>query len=201
LCLPKSLRVFATALLLGTVIFLPGSYSAEPSNAQAGSQNSNIIFILTDDQRYDDLESMPKTKRLLADNGMSFDNTYVPFSQCCPSRSSILTGQYTHNHQVWGNESPEGGWQKFHDQGHEQDDLATHLHNAGYKTTLMGKYLNDYDSLLIPPGWDDWFACICSTLPYYDYYMNDNGTKRYFGTEVGTPGRNAQKVSHTTSQN
>jgi arylsulfatase A-like enzyme len=200
--LPKSLRVFGAGLLLGAVAFLLGIYSV-PSNAQTASQKPNVIFILTDDQRYDDLGFMPKTKQLLADNGMSFDNAYVTFSECCPSRSSILTGEYAHNHQVWGNGSPEGGWQKFRDQGHEQDDLATRLHDAGYKTALMGKYLNNYDSLLVPPGWDDWFACICSTFTYYDYYMNDNGTRRYFGTQAPKRGgkRGHKRVSNYSTDN
>jgi N-acetylglucosamine-6-sulfatase len=176
-------RVLAP-FVLALAAALAMSASATVTTQAQPSQKPNIIFILTDDQRYDDLQFMPKTMQVLADQGMSFSNAYVPFSECCPSRSSILTGEYTHNHQVWGDGSPDGGWQKFHDQGHEQDNLATHLHDAGYKTALMGKYLNNYDSLVVPPGWDDWFARIGGTSPYYNYGMNDNGSQQHFGTKA-----------------
>jgi len=59
--------------------------------------------------RADDFEYMPRTRQLLAEEGLAFDNAFVAHSLCCPSRASILRGQYTHNHQVWTNNPPDGG--------------------------------------------------------------------------------------------
>ena len=83
---------------------------------------------------------MPKTRNLLGSQGMTFSKAYVAKPLCCPSRTSVLTGMYTHNHKVWFNSSSsEGGWQGFKKQGHEQDNLATRLNDAGYRTGLIGQ--------------------------------------------------------------
>jgi arylsulfatase A-like enzyme len=63
--------------------------------------------------REDDFEHMPLTRKLLAGQGLTFSNAFVTHSLCCPSRASILRGQYTHNHQVLTNKYPEGGFEKF----------------------------------------------------------------------------------------
>ncbi len=78
-------------------------------------------------------------------------------SLCCPSRASILRGQYTHNHQVRTNTRPDGGFEKFRSMGHEDSTVATWLESEGYQTALIGKYLNGYakgnDETYVPPGW------------------------------------------------
>ena len=68
--------------------------------------------------RADDLDKMPNTKSLLADQGATFDNFYVSQAVCCPSRTMILTGLYSHNHHVESNLAPDGGYGIFRDQGH-----------------------------------------------------------------------------------
>ena len=143
----------------------------------------NIVFILTDDMRKDDLKYMPKTRALLGNKGMRFEKAFVSLATCCPSRATIMRGQYAHNHGVWfTKDTPDGGWQGYKNLGNEQDNIATRLHDAGYRTALFGKYLNFYDdATTVPPGWDKWFAKLPGTA-YFNYSVNDNGTEKYFGT-------------------
>jgi N-acetylglucosamine-6-sulfatase len=151
-------------------------------NTQTAPAKPNYIFILVDDMRKDELKYMPKTKALLAQRGMSFENAYVSNALCCPSRATIMRGQYSHNSGVWTtHNSSIGGWQAYKSRGHEQDNVATRLHDAGYRTALIGKYLNDYKETSVPPGWNEWFAMFGQK--YFDYDVNDNGTITHFGTK------------------
>jgi N-acetylglucosamine-6-sulfatase len=127
----------------------------------------NILFILADDMKASDLEHMPGVQSLLVDQGVKFTRPWVSRSLCCPSRATIFRGQYTHNHKVWVNVEPSGGFWNFLDQGLESSTIATWLNAAGYDTILIGKYLNRYGlnrsgnrapSTHVPPGWDRWFA-------------------------------------------
>jgi N-acetylglucosamine-6-sulfatase len=134
-----------------------GSTGSMPTGAQALSAKPNIVFILADDMRKDDLKYMSQTRSLLADKGMTFSNAFVSNGLCCPSRASIMRGQYPHNTGVWSNMSntPEGGWQAYRNNGLEQDNAATRLDAAGYSTGLFGKYFNGYNqgNTYVPPGW------------------------------------------------
>jgi len=180
-----------TALLSGLPLvclaaFLVAGCSVGES-AQEGTgapTQPNIVFILADDMRLDDFEHMPQTRQLFAEQGLAFDNAFVTHSLCCPSRASILRGQYTHNHQVLTNRQPQGGFEKFRDQGHEDSTVATWLQNEGYRTALIGKYLNGYarkdDEAYVPPGWDEWYAHLGGQA-YYDYRLNENGTVVPYG--------------------
>jgi N-acetylglucosamine-6-sulfatase len=145
----------------------------------------NIVFILTDDMRASDLNYMPNTTDLLADQGVTFTNASVTRSLCCPSRATILRGQYAHNHNVWTNVAPAGGFRRFHDRGLENSTTATWLDDAGYDTILIGKYLNGYglyhdghsvSSTYIPPGWDQWHGWV-GAYRHTDnkYHINENG--------------------------
>src|SRR5215213_11236651 len=87
---------------------------------------------------------MPRIPRLLGDQGVTFSRAYVASPSCCPSRASIFRGQYPHNHGVLGNTYPNGGFQKFYQRGNETLTVATWLQEAGYRTALVGKYLNNY---------------------------------------------------------
>ncbi len=163
------------------LLFTAASGTA-PTAAQESLAKPNFVFILADDMRKDDLRYMPKTKALLGEQGMRFKNAFVSTALCCPSRATIMRGQYAHNTGVWDNTSgPDGGWQAYQGHGNEQDNVATRLHDAGYRTGLFGKYLNGYsDTTYVPPGWDDWFAKASHNF-YYDYDINDNGTITHFG--------------------
>lgn len=159
----------------------------EQESQEQNADKPNIVFVLTDDMRADDLEHMPKTQELLVQEGTTFSNAFVSYAQCCPSRASILRGQYVHNHQVLNNVAPGGGFEKFYAQGHESSTVATWLQSAGYETVLMGKYLNGYpgsgDVAHVPPGWDEWYGRmgLINESGYYDYILNENGSLVYYG--------------------
>jgi N-acetylglucosamine-6-sulfatase len=143
----------------------------------------NIVVIMTDDQWYDSVAYLPKTQTLLGASGVTFTNFHVSNPLCCPSRSTYLTGQYSHNHGVESNVAPNGGFAAFDD----SSTLATWLHSAGYHTTLIGKYLNGYgtgeSATYVPPGWDNWRAAIGGTTQLlYDYTLNENGSLVDYGT-------------------
>jgi arylsulfatase A-like enzyme len=99
--------------------------------AQPVAAKPNLVIILTDDQDLSSLQYMPKTLQLLGQQGMTFRNHFVPLSLCCPSRATLLTGLYAHNHKVYTNFPPDGGFERFEAQGHEQRTLATALQDAG----------------------------------------------------------------------
>lgn len=149
-----------------------------------GQTRPNIVVIMADDMRDDDLQHMPRTGRLLADQGVRFVNSFSPHPMCCPARASFATGKYTHNHHVWSNRGPYGGFPAF-------DDSATMpvaLNEAGYATVFLGKYLNGYgwdllpdgssSKTYVPPGWTDWRALARGIYDYFDTTLNINGTLR-----------------------
>lgn len=157
-----------------------------PSAEAARAQDSppNIVLIVSDDQRYDTFRVMTETRRELARNGTRFRNAYVTTAQCCPSRSSILTGQYAHNHGVRSNALPIGGFARFDD----SETLATWLHDAGYRTGLYGKYLNQYEPEdidgYVPPGWDEFHAFNSRFRGrYVTYALSENGITNHYGPE------------------
>ncbi len=161
-----------------------------PSQAQCAPETStrrpNLILIVTDDLDARALSELPRLRTLFADKGTTFTNAFVTTPTCCPSRASILRGQYAHNHQIRANELPDGGFQKFYDLGLESSTIATWLQAAGYKTVLIGKYLNDYPGKLpstyVPPGWDEWYGKLPSPV-YFNFQLNQNGQVVPYGAK------------------
>jgi N-acetylglucosamine-6-sulfatase len=149
-----------------------------PRAAAAGPTAPNIVLILTDDQRWDTLWSMPNVQQELVANGVTFANGYVVNPVCCPSRATILTGEYSHTTGVYTNVpgKPYGGFPAFHD----GSTIATWLHDDGYRTGLFGKYLNGYSGTYVPPGWDRWFTTY-NHGGYYGYTATDDGAVERFG--------------------
>jgi arylsulfatase A-like enzyme/CubicO group peptidase (beta-lactamase class C family) len=181
--------------LMGLVIALTsaGSQPAAARGQSAGAadpaqRRPNILMILTDDMdlRLDSLDYMPNVKRLLTAQGTTFGNYYIADSLCCPSRSTILRSQYVHNHKVYTNLPPTGGYEQFFPLGHERSNLGTWLAGAGYTTAFLGKYLNGYplpnDKAHLPPGWTDWYSPAGGT-PYasFNYTLNENGKLVNYG--------------------
>jgi arylsulfatase A-like enzyme len=142
----------------------------------------NIVLVMTDDEDVAIHAFMPKTKALLADQGTTFDNFFVSYPFCCPSRASILRGQYAHNTHIVGNEQPWGGFEKFRLLGLEESTVATWLQDAGYHTAMIGKYLNRYipERDGVPPGWDEWYVG-GNAHPSYNYTLNENGRTVAYG--------------------
>jgi N-acetylglucosamine-6-sulfatase len=160
---------FLVALVAASsVLFAP---SDDPAGAQT-VQHPNIVLIVTDDQRFDTLQVMPEVQRL-ANEGMTLRRAIVTNPLCCPSRATILTGRYSHGTGVYKNAPPDGGWPTFLPS--EGSTIATALDQIGYRTALIGKYLNEYlpPEPVPPDGWDRWFA-FTGNGAYYDYEVLDD---------------------------
>ncbi len=161
--------------------------AAQEEEAEAPADQPNVIFVLADDLDYASALQMPEIGSLLRDEGVSFENASVSYPICCPSRATMLTGQYAHNHNVRGNKRPVGGFEKFREEGNEEGSIAARLQENGYRTALIGKYLNGYgqgDRTYVPPGWDEWYAKL-GRYEYYDYDLNENGEVVSYGSETG----------------
>jgi arylsulfatase A-like enzyme len=144
---------------------------SEPAGA---AERPNLVFVLADDLSSDLVRYMRHVQALQRD-GTSFDRYVVTDSLCCPSRASIFTGRYPHSTGVIRNQPPDGGFAVFHPVA-EQSTFATSLTAAGYRTALMGKYLNGYSPRgvvdgrprYVPPGWSDW-AVAGEAYEEFDY--------------------------------
>ncbi len=140
-----------------------------------------VVLVVTDDQHPAVLPYMPNTLKGVAAAGVRFTNAFTTTPLCGPSRAGILTGQGPFKHGVWKN-----GGEKNGRIGPGLDDsptLATWFQAAGYRTALIGKYLNLYNHISpeIPPGWDDWRVFVSDVLNYSNYELNENGTVIRYG--------------------
>jgi arylsulfatase A-like enzyme len=143
----------------------------------------NIVFVLTDDLATNLVQFMPQVLDMQK-MGATFTNYFVTDSLCCPSRSSIFTGKYPHNTGVLNNVGPDGGYAAFNARGNTAQTFAVALQTAGYKTALLGKYLNGYEPLndRVPLGWDEWYVA-GDAYKEFNYQLNENGTPKRYGNE------------------
>lgn len=180
----------AAALLvaLACALSAPGKPAAapgKPAKARAGAPlaapQPNIVFVLTDDLSWDLVRHMPNVRRLQR-RGTTFTNYFVTDSLCCPSRASILTGRYPHNTGIRRNTGEDGGFLAFYARRLELETYAVALQAVGYRTALLGKYLNQYapgrirtprGEPYIPPGWSDWFVT-GNGYPGFGYSLSRN---------------------------
>jgi N-acetylglucosamine-6-sulfatase len=193
--------LLAVALVLGVHLLVPAGRAPAPSAGaavpQAGQarppgmpRKPNLVVVMADDMRFDDLRFAPQVRRLIGRDGLTFRNAFSNYPLCCPARASFLTGRLARNHKVWSHERP-WGYGAFDD----SRTLATAMHGAGYRTGFVGKYLNGYgvaDSRVsgrpsyryVPRGWDQWHAAIENpgrdgihggTYYYFDTPYNRNG--------------------------
>ncbi len=187
----------ALTLLAAPLVPQPSSSSSEA----LAIERPNIVFLMVDDMRRDELRFMPRTRRLIGDQGATLTNAVMPNPMCCPSRASVLTGLHAHNHGVWSHRPP-WGFHAFDD----RSTLPVWLSQAGYATAYLGKYLNGYgeqpppgeaegrSTQYVPPGWDTWLGSIDGGLPashpqegstyhYFDTTLNNNaqGYRNYAG--------------------
>jgi N-acetylglucosamine-6-sulfatase len=143
----------------------------------------NVVVVLADDLDWRLWNVVPRLHALQSE-GTTFTNYVVSDSLCCPSRTSLLRGQYVHNHGVVSNDAATGGgWRTFRDKGYPADCLPTWLHAAGVRTGLIGKYLNGFpdtpaDVISQQPGWDDFVVPISRVNDYrgFGYQLDQNGT-------------------------
>ncbi len=170
--------VIAGAIVLALVASSCGRSTRELPSADG--TRPNIVFFLTDDQSADQMTALPSVQELIAQRGTTFDNAIVPIPLCCPARASLVTGQYPHNHGVTSNNNEDGGGFDGMDQ---TNTLARWLHDAGYRTAHVGKYMNGYGAdRTRPVGWDEWWATSKNPFLMYDYTLNHNGVETPFGT-------------------
>ena len=163
--------------LTGWLLAAPGARDAE---AAGGSDRPNFVVVETDDQTLRQFGKgvMPFTERELGREGTELSNYMVTSPFCCPSRGSLLTGQYAHNH---------GAWNSYATLDDPSNTLASWLKADGYRTAMVGKYLNHYDSVVNPParpetGWSQW-RYLLPPLTYYDYSVSVNGRRVHRGNK------------------
>ncbi len=207
------MKAIATLLVTASAATLLAAPNAVALPQETAVTRPNVLVIETDDMRADDVRFMPNVRRLIAQRGLTFANSFAPNPLCCPSRTSFLTGKYSHNHRVLSHVEPYG-FGAFND----ATTVATHLQDAGYQTALIGKYLNGYGSqpvystgqpslTYVPPGWTQWHAA-----SDYGRFPSDSalwgGTYNYSaitlnvnGDLVGNRGRYSTNVlaQHTRS--
>ncbi|MDQ3055136.1 MAG: sulfatase [Actinomycetota bacterium] len=156
--------------LAAATAFVPVTAVAEQADARP-----NIILITADDMRADDIRVMDNVRGLLTEQGTTFPNSYSSFPLCGPSRASLVTGQYAHNHGVLANTRPLGGFDALD----SSNTLPIWLDDAGYQTTFLGKYVNGFGNtrpLSVPPGWDDFRASL-KDGDYFNTQIFENGTE------------------------
>lgn len=136
---------------------------AKPPPGMRGHQ-PNIVMIVTDDMRTDELPYMRNVMRLLVDRGTTFSKAISPHPLCCPARAELTTGEYAQNNGVHHNGGPYGGFPALI---HPGDNIGSWLQQAGYFTGFVGKYLNEYKGNRRIPGWNIWHAAIGNVYRYH----------------------------------
>jgi N-acetylglucosamine-6-sulfatase len=161
-------------MVVPALIALAALVAALATHRAEGATPKNVIFILTDDQTASELSAMPNTQALLVNQGVTFRRAYASYPLCCPSRATLLTGQFMHNHGVRGNLGLFGGWGRFFP--HEANALPVRTRASGYYNVHIGKYMNGYSTTGVPPlpvpaGWDEWYAKISEDSLYFNYSL------------------------------
>ena len=166
----------AAIILAVLLLALPAAAAGKPKKPKPEPPPPpppNIVMVVTDDQtlaQYNHPGVMPKTRKLLGKTGTTFTDAIVSTPLCCPSRATMLTGQYGHNNGVLRN--------NYDDMRAKDNTLPVWLREAGYTTMHVGKYMNQYAEAVEPdtrvaPGWDEWHSAI--TPHYYNYELMVNG--------------------------
>ncbi len=157
----------------GVVVYLVSIVASS-----AFAERRNVIFVLSDDHRFDFMGFMPQCPKFLetpnldrmARQGAHLANAFVTTSLCSPSRASILTGQYMHHHRVVDNQRPVPPGTVFFPQ---------YLQTAGYQTAFIGKWHMGHDRDNPRPGFDHWVS-FRGQGAYFDPTLNIDGQRKEF---------------------
>lgn len=175
----------------------PSGSSAEAEAAQGGNaqQRPNIVLLESDDQTQDSMRYMPTVNRVIGEAGATFPTNVTNWPLCCPSRATLQTGQYAHNHDVLGNSPPLGGFGNLD----ISNTLPVWLQSAGYYTAHIGKFLNGYESssVGVPPGWSEWHGSK-TTYRFYGYQLLEDGRVNTYGSVDEDPDNPADPASYST---
>jgi len=172
----RVMRGVVGVLLVATLAVGPPA----PAEAKRAQPRPNIVLITSDDQPLSTFQRdyMPRTFRRLVDPGTSFTDAVVNVPLCCPSRATLLTGQYPHNHGVLSNSPGYGALRG------PRNVLPVWLRQSGYRTAHFGKWLHGYEGLRgsrPAPGWGRWLTQL-EPRRYYDYRLSTDGRTVYRGT-------------------
>jgi N-acetylglucosamine-6-sulfatase len=169
----------AAVALATTVVVSGGAGSQGATPAAAAADRPNVVLITTDDQTLQDMHWMPRTRQLLGGAGATFTEGISPHPLCCPARAEMVTGQYAQNNGVRNNAGVHGGFEALDRPG---NTVASWMRAAGYRTGMVGKYLNGYFLRHgRQAGWDHWDPLVCCT-EYRPYHYE------FFGDGTGSPG-------------
>jgi arylsulfatase A-like enzyme len=184
----RFVRIAAIAIIaMGWVVhpLLPADrarseVSRQTQAVQSAGPSPNVLIVVTDDQPLGAMGVMPQTRQIFATEGVRFEKAYATTPLCCPSRASIFTGQFTHNHNVLDTESAQA-------LDHETT-LEAYLRQAGYATAIVGKYLNLWDIGDDPPFFDRWAI-----------FNDDYGVDGYRNEKWNVDGRVSTISRYTTT--
>ncbi|WP_210651845.1 sulfatase [Nocardioides sp. SYSU D00065] len=185
-----------TAALLGVLLVTLATVTANEGTGRAGSvrmaqgspgsgtgadaaeqDRPNLVFVLTDDMRDDDLDHMPITRRLIAEQGMEFTDAVSPHPLCCPARAQLVTGQYAQNNGVQHNRGVHGGFEALD----PTQEASSWFRDSGFRTGFVGKFLNGYGPRDVrPAGWSRWDALTEGVYDYVDFSMTGDGNPQHY---------------------
>jgi arylsulfatase A-like enzyme len=179
-------RTVLTTIVL--ILLIAGSSCSSLESLGIVARKPNVILILADDMDFSLVPQMKNMNELIVRQGATFTNYFVTSPLCCPSRASMIRGQYPHNTNILEN-AP--GFRNFYRNGFEEETVAVWLNRAGYQTSLVGKYMNGYPVTAgdgyVPPGWTDWHAFYHHGPEsdeggyYFNYTLNENGKLVEYG--------------------
>ncbi|RHW28783.1 hypothetical protein D0Z08_02750 [Nocardioides immobilis] len=192
----KGVVILATLVVIAVLTTaLAGARDPSASAARTGSEalgRPNVVLILTDDMRADELRYLPKTRRLLVDQGVRFTNALSPHPMCCPARAELVTGQYGQNNGVRHNTGRWGGAKRLRN---IDDNVGRWLQVAGYRTSYHGKFLNGYERLRPrrkPAGWNIWDTQLGGIYSYsWARFFNRDQVRHEYPTLTMTKRTNA----------
>jgi arylsulfatase A-like enzyme len=169
---PLLVAVVAATLVLAAVAFTAARGSGDPAAeppppATAAPDAPNVLVVVTDDARAETLQVMPRTRAWLGAGGVTFPQGFATTPSCCPSRASILSGRYVHNHGVLR--------QQLGQRLDQRTSLARYLRDGGYRTAMAGKFLNRWPLGRPPPFFDRWAL---ANGGYYDQVWQVDGRIR-----------------------